>query len=449
MLWKKELERGKLVYVALFEDYDGFSACHKSKPKISYILKSVKHNESMWVAFNKAQIMFAKGESKTLVLAQMNAALCLAEFDRRNDLSKIVGVIYANRAAVTCEMGEFSLALENVKLAKRNDFPADLFGNLDKHKEKFQKELDRKGHRPLCEPKLSFPADSRISCFANGLEVTLSKEFGKHIITNRDLEIGQTVIIEEAFCMAPEKEQYYLQCANCFERKSNLIPCKNCSASMFCSQICSKMDHQGAHALECGISGVYSHWETSAHLVMRTVVAAIELFPNVEQLINVIEEFNGKPQNEFNYADPSISRYMQFFGLSQRLERASKVQQLKIIDYAQAIHSVITSNPKYQPWFQSSETRRFLAHLILHHYYIVDANGLDAYSLIGGSVLLAALSDRKFQNGIVYARGIYLNSCHLNHSCQPNATRIFMGNKLVVKVIRAIKQGEQLLVSYL
>lgn len=58
--------------------------------------------------------------------------------------------------------------------------------------------------------------------FVRAVSLMIRREFGKHLITNEYLEIGQ--IIEEAFCVALEYNERYSYCANCFESKGNLMP---------------------------------------------------------------------------------------------------------------------------------------------------------------------------------------------------------------------------------
>lgn len=254
--------------------------------------------------------------------------------------------------------------------------------------------------------------------------------------------IGQTVIIEEAFCIASINTQNYSQCANCFQRNVNFIPCENCSAVMFCSLECYNIGHEKFHDMECGKPGVYSQWDVRRRLVMQTVIRVIKLFPNVHQLMDLIEKLNieNPKVEEQAFDEPSIRAYMQFFGLARNIEYTSKVKDLEFIEFAKSIHSMIKSSAAQKSTFRSLETSRFLAHLILHHSYVVDTNAFEALRLI--------ISIRAYMapnpSGFIYAHGIYPNSSRLNHSCQPNIVRIFIGNKLIAKVIRPIKRGEQL-----
>lgn len=451
-LWRKELQDGRHLYVDIYVgfEYDSFALFNKLNTEFIADRRTslcMKDSRFTTAGFSVIDEMRKHDTHWDAVICQANKSLCLAETG-----CKTIGMAYGCRAMLFFKMKEYSLCLNDIALAHSHGYPAPLWSNLQKIRDDCVRLLDINGRdEPPSNdgPQLSFPANATIPCFAEGLEVKQSEEFGKHVITNRDLEIGQTVIIEEAYCIASENNEKYSHCANCFSFKANLIPCRNCSAVMFCSQNCYDVGHERFHDMECRKPGVYTQLEGQHRLVMRTVIKAIKSFSTVEELMDAIDRFNQNPHSEPNNADPSIRAYMQFFGLTKGIEQTPIIQNITFIDYAKTIHSKLAMNPASRSLFRSLETSRFFAHLILHHIYVISINGVGSLSLLHGAYKNELGTDEYSLSGIVYARGIYLNSSKLNHSCQPNIARIFMGNKLIGKVIRPIKQGEQLFVTYM
>lgn len=450
MLWKRELINRKPIYVNLFHGSDFmsmFSGLFGDLDSEKYEKTIAKNNGESDAARCLAIQMKKEKKNPEKILEQINKAICFAETD-----SEKIGISYGLRANCFAKLKQYSLCLEDIELAKEHNYPADLMSRLDELKIECLEKSRKNGQKADdARPKLSFPADANVPCFAQGLEVKHTKKFGKHIVSSRDLQIGQTVIIEEPYGIAPQFAHNYLQCANCFQRNANLIPCENCAAVMFCSQHCYDAGHEKFHAFECGKRSVCAIWEAAPRLVMRTIINAIETFPNFEDLMVIVDNYNNRrPNSNVNYTNPSIRAYMRFFWLSKCYDGTSLMDDMEFIDYTRAIHSAIATSPEYQSIFGSLEESRFLAHLILHHFYIVNANGFDALSLLHGTFAAElGIADTENLSGFVYAHGIYLNSCQLNHSCQPNIARIYLGTKLVAKVIRPIKHGEQLFVSYL
>lgn len=457
MLWEKERKNRGSIYVNILgSDIDELYSMFNQLYTVSVLDRdetSTKKDDerSMFLLFSAAT-WSANNVDPEQILPKINAGLCYAEID-----SEHCGYAYALRAGIFHKLKQYSLCLVDIDLAKKNNIPSRRMALLEELEndclEKLAMDDGKKAPR-VRKPKLSFPADTEIPCFAQGLEMMYSKKFGKHVVTNRKLEIGQTVFIEEAFCIRSENQQNYAQCANCFASGGNLIPCKNCAAVLFCSQSCYDIGHEKFHARECGQRGVHTSWEAARRIVVQTVIEAIKLLPRIEELMDVIEKFmdrkrNGERNSETAYADPSVRAYMQFFGLRLSVMQTPGMQDMQFIDYAKSIHSHITKNPLYESKFRSLESRRFLAHLILHHFYVVDSMGCDALNFLHGTHINELGLDSVARAGFAYAHGIYLNSSRLNHSCQPNIGRIFIGNKVIGKVIRPIKPGEQLFVTYL
>lgn len=167
-------------------------------------------------------------------LIKYNESLCFAEVE-----SETFGLAYANRSAVFFEMKLYDKCLRNIELAKQNHYPEKNFEILDKREEKC-KELEKT--QPKKSPwnffKLSHPANKKIPFIIDCLEVKSDEKYGRHIITNRALKVGDILSIEKPFCgvLLSESNLHKIPHANIFQRCSyclkenalNLMPCKTC-----------------------------------------------------------------------------------------------------------------------------------------------------------------------------------------------------------------------------
>lgn len=176
-------------------------------------------------------------------LLKYNESLCHALSG-----SKAVGHAFANRSAVYFEMKLYANCLRNIELAKSNDYPKVNFNVLDKRAEKCIEQIkggyeDPKDENPFDFIKLSYDVNPRLPFIANCLELKSSKKFGRYIVTNRDLTVGDIVAIEEPhFKIIKSDERYescrqtnkYQRCAFCLKHNLlDLIPCYGCSSSKF------------------------------------------------------------------------------------------------------------------------------------------------------------------------------------------------------------------------
>lgn len=168
-------------------------------------------------------------------LVKYNESLCHASGE-----SESLGLAFANKSAVYFEMKLFEKCLKNIDLAKLNKYPPKSFETLQKREEKCHEML--KQQLKLSDPweffKLSQKANKKLPFIIDGLELRESKKFGRHIVTNRPLKVGEILAIEKPFCsvllsesqfVEVDKTNKFQRCANCFrDNQLDLIPCGEC-----------------------------------------------------------------------------------------------------------------------------------------------------------------------------------------------------------------------------
>lgn len=174
-------------------------------------------------------------------LVKYNESLCHA-----NKGSEAVGLAFANRSAVYFEMKFFEKCLKNIELAKQNKYPEKNLPILEKRAGKCSELINsggeaRKDENPFEFIKLTYEANPKLPFVTNCLELHRSDKFGRFIITNKDLKVGDIVAIEEPlFKIMKSDGRYencpqsniYQRCANCL--KDNLLdlkPCELCTSS--------------------------------------------------------------------------------------------------------------------------------------------------------------------------------------------------------------------------
>lgn len=180
-----------------------------------------------------------------------NKSICYAEED-----SEHISIGYANRSAVYFELKLYDECIKNIEMAKGVvGFPKRLSERLQK-RENSCKELMKKikpGDSPI-ELKLSFPPHKTVPFIIDCLELRKDAQYGRYVITNRDLDVGQIIAIEEPFCTSLSNKVQYERCENCcLEQSRNLILCIECTAVMFCSELCRTEAWDRFHKLECPI----------------------------------------------------------------------------------------------------------------------------------------------------------------------------------------------------
>lgn len=127
-------------------------------------------------------------------LLKYNESLCFAEPESDN-----VGHAYANRSAVYFETRLYEKCLNNVQQAKLHRYPESNFEVLAKREEKCRGQKERSSD-VWSFFKLSHKPNQKLPFIADCLEVKKSDKYGRHVITNRSLKVGDIVVVERPFC---------------------------------------------------------------------------------------------------------------------------------------------------------------------------------------------------------------------------------------------------------
>lgn len=175
-------------------------------------------------------------------LLKYNQSLCYAEKSSEN-----LGNSFANRSAVFFEMKHFDHAINNIQLAIANGYPEKSLQILKTREEKcFDLRIKQKSNsnREAEFFKLSHKPNRTLPSVVDCLETRTNDKFGRHVITNKPLRVGDIIAIDTPFASVllsqskffevPE-ENIYSRCSNCFGINDlNLIPCDSCCEGKLC-----------------------------------------------------------------------------------------------------------------------------------------------------------------------------------------------------------------------
>jgi SET and MYND domain-containing protein 4 len=173
-------------------------------------------------------------------LIQYNASLCYAPHE-----SELLGLAYANRSAVYFEMKLYEMSLRNIEFAKLNGYPVKNISTLDRRAEKCRQQIEignevTKDENSFNLIKLTREGNFELPFVAKCLEMRENKKFGRFIITNCDLHVGEIIAIEKPYFKVMKSDSRYesceeinkyQRCANCLmDNFLDLIPCTQCSS---------------------------------------------------------------------------------------------------------------------------------------------------------------------------------------------------------------------------
>lgn len=164
-------------------------------------------------------------------IIKYNESLCYAENESEN-----ISLAYANRSAVYFEMKLYQRSLENIELARTHNYPIKNLEVLKIREEKCR-DLMKNGFKESQDMppfKLTYDPHKKYPSMANCLELKSDKKFGRYIITNKSLSVGDVIAIEQPVVNFLREEFLYQRCSHCL--KSNilsLLPCNSCTRGRF------------------------------------------------------------------------------------------------------------------------------------------------------------------------------------------------------------------------
>lgn len=148
--------------------------------------------------------------------------------------SSCAAQIFAKRSEIYFAVGRYQTCIDNIKLARQNHERLPELDELDcKCQEMISKHHEEEEEKCVWDFfKLSHQPNQKIPFISSYLKPIQLGEFGRCVITTRNLYPGEVVAIEEPFLRVLNKDSRHQRCACCL--KSNfmsLIPCEKCTTS--------------------------------------------------------------------------------------------------------------------------------------------------------------------------------------------------------------------------
>lgn len=442
LLWKKESTKSNALYIDIFAGVRNMEVCsvineENSKQKSRYLPK--KDNKLSLLYRNQGnQLYTLKNYKKAIEL--YNKSLCYAEVD-----SEHVGFAFGNRSLCFLELKKYEQCLADIQLAKDANYPQTMMYKLDARKTACLEKIKTDRKPQPNQPKLSFDGDSQLPSMANILKIKQDDQFGRHIVTESDIEMAQTVIIERPLSDVLIGSEYS-RCMNCLKENKNLIACKKCVNALFCDENCENNPY---HRYECDFFQLFA-WETDGffrnmlQFVVRLVLVGVSLTPsmNIDEMMQLVANcVDANGVNEIAIANETVrSKYETLLKLSCFISSENELYDASV-QMACLAYDLLLECKEIKQIFSTLPYQRFLMHLTFYFGGIFKTNRMT----------LAEINKFTFMSETVehFGLAIYNIRSYLNHSCVPNVICLSYDNVLVCKAIKPIKKGEQLFIDYL
>lgn len=345
--------------------------------------------------------------------------------DDQNDRNELC-LSYANRSAAFFNLKNFKHALNDAERAlSLGHYDKDKLSNrIQKCKLAFE-QLEAIGDQPSNEAFVS----TKIS-------LDYDDQKGRKLVANRPIEMGDKLIQETAFASMLNSDYYLAFCNHCQEQLNGYgVPCHNCDYALYCSDRCSVAALKSYHKDECGkVSDLVNHLGVG-YLVLRLgfKVGFDEMISN--SVDN--EEAHRYSSSLSNSPAKLTSNYSDLCALMSHADEFEFKENLSFVLVSLFFLKLLDTHSRYT--FTDDQSIK-LGKRFLHHIQQLSTNlisveqevALDIYDNSGIE------ANEKLKVGVAFYPVVSL----LNHSCVPNVMPSFKGNRLEIRAIKLIEQGQ-------
>ncbi|XP_031632831.1 uncharacterized protein LOC116346765 [Contarinia nasturtii] len=427
MLWKKETKNYDSMYVDIFALNGGEASLEKAIRNLQCHEKESVLAKNDTQSFQKRQAgneYFSQGKW-VHAITLYNESLLFAE-----NSSKNISLAYANRSACFLKLKKYNECLVDIELAKEARYPSELMPKLDRRKEDCLKQMKNDVPSKL-ETKMTFEPHKHFPWMANVLKIDRDADGGLAIFATEDIDVGENIMAEKSF-MCFLYRHYGSKCNICLKSLVNLMPCEKCTIVMFCSEC----KDNPLHPYECGLkSCIRSQTNGQIMRLVRSCLLGIDHFSSADELMNFAEQSIKGDLHEIPTTSLDAKwKYEAFLKLP--IDNNNGVNDdVAVIVFK--VYKMLLNITKIGSMFQSVKRRRFLMHLILQHYHILELN-----SAIG-----TYLPKMDHTENNCYCTQTELYSQYFRHSCAPNVLKVYVHDMFMITTIRPIKKGAKLLKS--
>ena len=321
------------------------------------------------------------------------------------------------------------------------------------------------------DPKFAHGDNGLLANASDGISIEQNFSVGRHLIADKSFKVGDTIIKEEPYVINTTSTT---QCSYCLVQADQAVPCQKCVIASYCSTGCQKEAWDQYHSFECSHKFIVALQQ----LEMPSMALRILLKADVEELCNVrLKERTsiGKSKAGVHYGvigERYQDGYEAIYNLTTKgisneellqagltasvlllmMKKANYFERPEVQKREAKINEIFgkACQPLLEELFQDKAARKvtgmtevFFGSLLLRHILQISCNQIPISGFYSSISSCVNLSEEMW-----IANGLFPTASLLNHSCDPNCTKSFLGNKIVVKTTKEVEPGEELSVSY-
>lgn len=355
--------------------------------------------------------------------------------------SEELAIAFGNRASCLLRLGYPHEALKDVERGLTFNVPCSYRDKLQLRKKQCLDSIKTSTTSKLLFGDGVLPPLSRgqSTFFDNAsklVELSFDNYCERQLIVNDDVKVGEILVVEKPYSRSLLPDYFHTHCSHCFRRSLNLIPCPECTTTMFCCENCL---NSANHSIECQYLGILVKLkvEKVQLLSLKILMDASNQGKNLKNLLKTVTEYENICSNDNNVKYYRSADFINIYNLVTNEGKRSNSDLFYRSVLSSVLILILESKTKFFETIQHSDyysLRNFAGALLIHFLQVVPCNAHEVSEFS---------SDGLSEVGA----GLYAILSLINHSCDPNVVRHSYRDTIVLRSIKPLKKGEQVLIK--
>jgi len=480
------------LYEAL--DYYNQSIClapHPPPPN-AFLMHTVEpHDEG----FTHEELSLGYANRSAVLFQLKEYELCIRDITRAFDNSypnNLMYKLFERKARCLKAQKEYPRALEAMKSAemwmkystlsetKSSNFKKDITKQVESLQEKvsamaisdFSLKNDHRRAmsapcKALATPVVKGGVNKEVPCIRDDVRIEYSEDKGRYLVATQDIPPGELLVTEIPYSSILLPEYYNSHCQSCFHRILAPIPCWCCARVRFCSDDCRVEAWERFHKVECQQLDLILDPTVGkmGMLAMRILTSSGKIYleyviTKVREEMEARQDTQESPRhigfNEEGVYDAADYRTVYTLVTNSKLRGVGDLFKralmacylLKILEMTPFFY-----NGGSDPHNVKLVDKVAMGAVLLRHLQNLPCNAHEVTELELGptssSSVTGSMSSTPRDSTIHEIGAAAFSTLSLiNHSCDPNVVRHYYSSNAVVRTIRTIKKGEEILDNY-
>ncbi|XP_068628489.1 SET and MYND domain-containing protein 4-like [Battus philenor] len=307
------------------------------------------------------------------------------------------------------------------------------------------------------KPKLPAKNNPQYPAASEAIQIDYDEVKGRYATATRDIQAGESLLIEKPFSGVLLGEYSKTHCQHCFTKCFIPLPCPKCPNVIFCSEKCSDVAQKTYHRYECHFLPLLwkSGCSITCHIALRMITQTTK-----EYFTEINAKIEEKPTGVYKTSD-----YRNIYHLVAHEDKRTKqdflhrtqiaIFLLKLIE----ISGYFDGKPKEKPIEidelksmaindQYKDDVELIGGFLLKNLQVLQFNAHEVFELqcpkpkVGKNVI------KHNGKSVFLAGAVFPTLALFNHSCDPSVVRYFCGPYIVVRAVKNIKKGEEVAENY-